>query len=121
MGFHRGSEELRRPPPPHLLVECREALFSARPVQKKPPFWMQFSSMLRPAGALALAAMGFFSARLTLREPAAVNLASVSGDPIFSTIRSVRPDASGHVQIAVDETRRRLVSGSLSDANIERL
>ena len=33
----------------------------------------------------------------------------------------MQPDASGHVQIYVDETRRRLVTGSLSDGNIERL
>jgi hypothetical protein len=78
--------------------------------------------MLRPAGAVALLAMGFFGARLTtMRQPAIGNLASTGGDPVFSTIRSVQPDASGHVQIAVDETRRRLVTGSLSDANIERL
>lgn len=119
--LHRGLDELRMTPPPHLLVECREALFSARPVQRKPPFWRQFSGMLRPAGALALVALGFFSARFTVREPAPANLVSAAGDPIFSTIRSVQPDSLGHVQIAVDETRRRLVTGSLNDANIERL
>src|SRR5438874_6049117 len=63
--LHRGFDELRMTAPPHLLVECREALFSAKPVRKKPPFWKVFSGMLRPAGALALMAMGFFSARLT--------------------------------------------------------
>jgi hypothetical protein len=77
--------------------------------------------MWRPAAALALVALGFFSARLITREPAPVNLASLAGEPVFSTIRSVQPDASGHVQISLDETRRRLITGSLSDGNIERL
>jgi HEAT repeat protein len=33
----------------------------------------------------------------------------------------VQPGASGQVRIALDETRRRMVSGNLSDGNIERL
>jgi HEAT repeat protein len=36
-------------------------------------------------------------------------------------VKSVQPDASGGVQIAVDETRRRLVSGRLDDQKIQRL
>ena len=119
--LHRGLDELRIAAPPHLLVECREELFRAKPLQRKPSPWMQFSGLWRPAAALALVALGFFSARLATREPATVNLASLAGEPVFSTIRSVQPDASGHVQIALDETRRRLITGSLSDGNIERL
>ena len=119
--LHRGLDELRMTAPPHLLVECREELFRAKPLQRKPSPWMQFSAMWRPAAALALVALGFFSARLANREPAPVNLASLAGEPVFSTIRSVQPDASGHVQISLDETRRRLITGSLSDGNIERL
>jgi HEAT repeats len=77
----------------------------------------------QPIGALALVAVGFFSARLTTMRDGnlTANLASMAGEPISSTIRSVQPDASGHVKIALDETRRRLVTGSLSDGNIERL
>jgi hypothetical protein len=89
---------------------------------------MAFFSMWRPLavaqplGALALVALGFFSARLTTRDGnLSANLASMGGEPIASTIRSVQPDASGHVQISVDETRRRMVTGSLNDGNIERL
>ena len=68
-----------------------------------------------------MVALGFFAARLTTHEMIPGNQASIMGEPILSTIRSVQPDASGHVQIAVDETRRRMVTGSLSDGNIERL
>src|SRR5260370_41479194 len=94
--LHAGLAEWRITAPPHLLVECREELFRAKPLQRNPSPWMQFSGLWRPAAALALVALGFFSARLATREPATVNLASLAGEPVFSTIRSVQPDASGH-------------------------
>jgi hypothetical protein len=36
-------------------------------------------------------------------------------------VRSVEPDSSGRVQIAFDETRRRVVSGPTGDRDIQRL
>jgi HEAT repeats/Putative zinc-finger len=126
--LHRSFDNLRMAPPANLLVECRQDLFRIKPAEKRPSPWMAFFSMWRPLavaqplGALALVALGFFSARLTTRDGnLTANLASMGGEPISSTIRSVQPDASGHVQIALDETRRRMVTGSLSDGNIERL
>jgi hypothetical protein len=126
--LHRSLDGLRMVPPPDLLAECRQDLFRIRPVEKKPSPWTWFSAMwrqlawARPVGALAMLALGFFSARLTTREPnLSANLASLAGEPISSTIRSVQPDASGHVQIALDETRRRTITGSVTDGNIERL
>ena len=83
-----------------------------------------------PIGALALIAVGFFAARMTsgpLPAPGArtgatpATAASFAPDETFSTVRSVRPDPSGHVEIAFDETRRRVVSGQMEDANIQRL
>jgi hypothetical protein len=127
---HRSLDALRMALPPNLLAECRQDLFRARRVEKKPSPWTAFFEMwrplagsARPIGALALVAVGFFSARLTTMRDGnlAANLASMAGEPISSTIRSVQPNASGQVQIALDETRRRLVTGSLSDGNIERL
>jgi hypothetical protein len=129
--LHRSLDALRIAPPPNLLAECRQDLFRAnKPVEKQPSPWTVFLGMFRPLagsaqpiGALALVAVGFFSARLTTMRDGnlTANLASMAGEPISSTIRSVQPDASGHVKIALDETRRRLVTGSLSDGNIERL
>jgi len=125
--LHRGFDAVRMAPPAELIAECRQELFRARPVENKASFGTTFLSIwrswsvARPVGALALVALGFFSSRLTMRDANSFNVASVTGEPILSTIRSVRPDASGHVQIAVDETRRRLVTGSMSDGNIERL
>ena len=46
--------------------------------------------------------------------------AGVASDNVFSTVRSVQPDTSGHVQIVLDETRRRVVSGGVDDQNIQR-
>ena len=90
---------------------------------KAPSPWTAFfASWHQPIGALAMVALGFFSSRLVVHEPnLGVNMASLAGEPIASTIRSVQPDASGHVRIALDETRRRMISGSLNDGNIERL
>jgi hypothetical protein len=121
--LHRGFDSLSIAPAPALLSECRRALFQAKAVHKAPSPWMAlFASWRQPIGALALVALGFFSSRLTVREPGlGVNMASLAGEPIASTIRSVQPDSLGHVRIALDETRRRMISGSLSDGNIERL
>jgi hypothetical protein len=128
--LHRGLDAVRMAAPPDLLAECRRDLFRVRPAEKKPSPWMALFAFWRPLaggaqpiGALALIALGFFSARLVTRDNTnlSANLSSIAGEPISSTIRSVQPDASGHVQIALDETRRRMVTGSLSDGNIERL
>jgi len=126
--LHRKFDAVRMTAPPELLVECRRSLFESPQVGRRASAWLSFSeswralwSVSRPLGATALVALGFFASRLTPREGMAINQAALMGEPIVSTIRSVQPDASGHVQIAVDETRRRVVSGSLTDGNIERL
>jgi hypothetical protein len=81
-----------------------------------------------PIGAVALIAVGFFAARMTSAPPPApatgaapATSAGFAPDEAFTTVRSVRPDPSGHVEIAFDETRRRVVSGQMEDANIQRL
>lgn len=121
--LHRGFDSLRATASPALLAECRRELFQSKPVRRTPAPWAAWLAVWRqPIGALALVALGFFSSRMTMREaapPAAP--APVSGEPIASTIRSVQPDASGHVRIALDETRRRMISGSLNDGDIQRL
>jgi hypothetical protein len=78
-----------------------------------------------PLGASALLALGFVTARLTAPGAAGpFSLASLTPD-VISSIRSVQPahDGSqpGEVQIVLDETRRRVISGQLNDSNIQRL
>jgi hypothetical protein len=72
-----------------------------------------------PVGALALVAVGFFAARYTPQRFGGVQAGL--GQPMFSTVKSIQPSDSGHVQIAVDEVQRRVVSGGLDDPRIQRL
>ncbi|HEY3835586.1 MAG TPA: HEAT repeat domain-containing protein [Bryobacteraceae bacterium] len=76
-----------------------------------------------PVGAMALIALGYFGARLT--APGAgllgTTTASLEGGPSFSAVRSIEPQPSGTVRIALDEVRRREVTGRIDDQNIVRL
>jgi hypothetical protein len=123
-------------PPPALLDACRADLLAAiqggAPRYERPAKgpWTLFLEALAatlsgfhryraPVGALSLVALGFFAARFTGAGLPASSL-SPAGD-VFSTVRSVEPEGSGRVQIAVDETRRRVVSGPTGDRYIQRL
>jgi hypothetical protein len=122
--------------PPMLIEACRADLLAAiqggAPRFENPAKgpWALFLEALAstlsgfhryrtPVGAVALVAVGFFAARFT-----GTALPASSFPPageVFSTVRSVQPDSSGHVQIAFDETRRRVVSGATGDRDIQRL
>jgi anti-sigma factor RsiW len=126
-------------PPADLLAECRHELVRAIYREETPAvrrsasdpwglFREAFQSMWRPgirfrqpAGAVALVALGFFAARFAGSGPGNATIAGFSPDGMVSSIRSVQPDSSGRIQIAVDETRRRVISGALDDQNIQRL
>ncbi|MEO8025606.1 MAG: HEAT repeat domain-containing protein [Bryobacteraceae bacterium] len=76
----------------------------------------------RPVGALALLMIGFVGARVTFDRVAPTNASAVSqADPVASRVRYVEPDGNGRVQIVLDETRQRVVSGRLDDAPIRRM
>lgn len=127
--------------PPHLLRDCRADLIAAieggaprTPRSAKNP-WTLFLEALgftlhgmnryrQPVAATALMAVGFLAARFTgvwapLSPTVPATTAGV-GDNVFSTVRSVQPDASGRVQIVLDETRRKVISGAMDDRNIQR-
>jgi hypothetical protein len=134
------------PVSPLLLDDCRADLMAAvaggaprsLALQKGP--WKLFLEAMgstfaglgrlrQPLGASALVALGFMAARImpgTLPFPGfgsrgGITTASLGGDDVFSTVRSVQPDSGGRVQIAFDETRRRVVEGRLDDRAIQRL
>jgi HEAT repeat protein len=65
-------------------------------------------------------ALGFFAGQRSLFDLMPGNGSPVA-EPVFSAVRSVQADASGAVQIALDETRRRTVKGNLEDDRISRL
>jgi anti-sigma factor RsiW len=91
------------------------------------PHWLpSFGAWRMPLGASALLALGFITARLTTPgAPSPFTLSSLAPENVISAVRSVQSahDASqpGEVQIVLDETRRRVVSGQMTDANIQRL
>jgi anti-sigma factor RsiW len=122
--------------PPVLLEACRADLLAAiqggaprlfRPAKGPWTLFLEalaatlagFSRYRTPVGAVALVAVGFFAARFTGAGVPASSL-SPAGE-VFSTVRSVEADSSGRVQIAFDETRRRVVSGATGDRDIQRL
>jgi len=79
------------------------------------PTWVQ------AAGAVAMLALGFMGARLTPGTfPGAFHTAGLA-EPITSRVRYVEPESSGRVQIVVDETRQRVLSGRLDDQSIQQL
>jgi hypothetical protein len=128
--------------PSYLLADCRGDLMAAirggaprMPQAGRSP-WALFLDALgatfgsvgrvpAPVGALALIALGFFCARFTGAWNTAVPGVATAGlapsDNVFATVRSVHPDNDGRVQIAFDETRRRVVSGRMEDQDIRRL
>ena len=74
----------------------------------------------KPAGAMALVSLGFFAARVGPLSTTGLNAAGVL-DPGGARVRYVESAPGGQVQLVVDETRQRIISGSLDDARIRRL
>jgi hypothetical protein len=121
-------------PSAELLADCRaqlrQRLEHAAP--ERASFWDKIRQgftinfhfapgIMQPIGALAMLAIGFFGARVT---PASF-LGSLHSaglvDPGSSRVRYVEPMGSGRVQIVVDETTQRTLSGTLEDQSIQRL
>jgi HEAT repeats/Putative zinc-finger len=133
--IHAGFDSLALEPPASLLRECRAEL-EARlrsepaPAAAKPGWWKQFASALSarpnlrlvigPAGALAMLALGFSAARLA---PSLLNsrLFPEAVQAGMNRVRDVHPFTDGRIQIIVDETRQRTVSGAPGDPQIQAL
>jgi hypothetical protein len=76
----------------------------------------------RSLGAVALLAIGFFSARYIDLDPGTMPLVGrASFEPVASRVRYVEADGPGQVQIVVEETRQRVLSGDMQDEPIRRL
>jgi hypothetical protein len=131
-------DQRQQEPPPFLLENCRSivaaAIRAGEPFREQQPEapWKLFLLALRstaaspgrlrqPVGAVALVAAGFFAARFTGTTSSPSAASFVPSDTVFATVRSVRPDPSGRIQITFDETRRREISGSMDDQNIKQL
>ena len=137
--FSAGFDSLAVEPPASLLRECRAEL-EARlrseppPHAAKPGWWEEFTSALSvfpslrldlrlvrgPVGALAMLALGFAAARLA---PSLWNSRLFPGavEAGMNRVRDVHPFSDGRIQIIVDETRQRRVSGAAGDPQIQAL
>lgn len=124
--------------PQFLLEDCRADLIAAiqggapRAEQASKGPWALFleaigstfiglNRLRQPIGAVALVALGFVAARFTGSTPVLTTASVAPSDEVFATVRDVKPDTSGRVQIAYDETRRRTVTGSTEDQGIQKL
>lgn len=121
--LHAALDEAEIEPPASVLWESRQNLQRQIAAEHAPihrvSWWDQFldARWLQSAGALALLSIGFFGARLL--PSLGLGVAGMSlVNPGAQRVRSVEPGPNGAVQIVLDETRQRTVSGDLDDQNI---
>jgi hypothetical protein len=76
------------------------------------------AGLWRPVGAAALVAIGFFGARLNIAGGGAYQSMGLA-EPQTARVRYVEPAGDGRVQLVLDETRQRVISGSLDDQQIQ--
>jgi hypothetical protein len=80
--------------------------------------WLPSPAVYRPAAALALLAVGFFSAEWMNRRAGRFT----ADDPaVAARVRYLTPGDGGDVRIVLEETRQRVLSGSLNDESIRRM
>jgi len=121
--LHAAFDQAEIEPPASVLWESRQNLQRQIAAEHVPAhrvsWWDQFldARWLQSAGALALLSIGFFGARLAPNLGLGITGMSLV-DPGAQRVRSVEPGPNGGVQIVLDETRQRTVSGDLDDQNI---
>jgi putative zinc finger protein/HEAT repeat protein len=124
-------------PAPSLLRSCREDLHYRLVEEEagghsgaKRGWWEQFtdtltgrsgSGWMKPAGALTLVALGFLGARLLPTGSLGGGFQMGVMEPSASRVRYVEPASDGRVQIVLDETSQRIVSGTVNDQKIQGL
>ena len=135
--MHRALDAAEMEPPAELLEQCRldlpRAVRNARRPLAGPAGWIRGlrstfaspaalrSAWLRPVGAVALVAVGFFAARFTGVAPVSSGWGSAPAEPVATQVRYVEPSPAGGVRIVVDETRQRVLTGSLGDEQVRKL
>jgi anti-sigma factor RsiW len=125
-------------PRPEALAESRTelrsrlALAGAPERTGQPRFWDKFREgftihfhfapgIAQLAGAAAMLALGFLTARVTPNSFLGNFRSAGMVEPATSRVRYVEPVSPGRVQIVLDETRQRVLSGSVDDQAIQRL
>jgi hypothetical protein len=121
--LHAAFDQAEIEPPASVLWESRQNLQRQIRAEHAPvhrvSWWDQFldARWLQSAGALALLSIGFFGAHFFPSLGLGITGASLV-DPGAQRVRSVEPGPNGGIQIVLDETRQRIVSGGLDDQNI---
>lgn len=126
--LHEAVDAAAVTPSPALLNRCREDLAELLPREKPAPgresWWSQIAGnwkiqFLRPVGAMALLAIGFFAAKVT---PGIGGITSMGlGDFGGAQVRNVAAQPDGTLRIVFDEKRERTISGSRDDQRIRQL
>jgi hypothetical protein len=121
-------------PTSDLLIAARQRLREtlAGTENRRATFWDRLRENLtirlgpvptifQPVGALALVLMGFLAARLI--PPGVGGRFDVAGlaEPMASRVKYVEQQGPGKVQIVLEETRQRTLTGKLEDQAIQRL
>jgi anti-sigma factor RsiW len=126
--IHRKIDEAEIEVAPALLADCRRNLRLATaaiaenggPRRRLIPSWLSSGKFTwqwfgKPVSALTLIAMGFFGGRVLPVERGAAL------DPALSRVSFVEPRESGRVQIVLEETQQRVLSGDMEDDGIRSL
>jgi len=126
--LHEAVDAAAVTPSPALLNRCREDLAELLPREKPASGWANWWSqiagnwkiqVLRPVGAVALLAIGFFAAKVT---PGLSGVASMGlGDFGGAQVRNVAAQPDGTLRIVFDEKRERTISGTRDDQRIRQL
>ena len=122
--LHSRIDTLEPELPPQLLQDNRRALrigiAALHESAAKPSHFPWFGYAWKTAAAVALLLVGFAGGRLRITESGFPKMA-LNEEPVASRVRYVQPDASGRVQIVVEEVRQRVLQGSLTDNRIRAL
>src|SRR5262249_34272467 len=139
--LHESLHGISVEPAPTLLRSCREDLWQTLKAEPAPQpasrgWWHRFTESIsfhhdgqhfgqhfgwmKPVGAMALLALGFFGARITPDGASSFGFMGFS-NPNASRVRYVSPGEDGRIQIVIDETRQRTVTGAPDDSMIRAL
>ncbi len=128
--IHSSIDNDESEPDPVLLANCRRNLRLATGTLAEgggsgARWWQGLGAWNwfgKPVSALTLIALGFFGARVLPTEGVRTSPMGLGETgPVASRVRFVEPGESGRVQIVVEETRQRTLSGGMDDDGIRSL
>jgi hypothetical protein len=131
--LHLAFDRLEVEPPQSLLRECRSTLFDglegfAPTPPKTSGWWNQFLATftggnrspfhqrwMQAAGAMALLTVGFLTSRMLPETAGSLGLMGIASG---AHVRNIEMAPGGRIQIVVDETRQKVISGGVDDRQV---